>query len=603
VCGAVRDRQPMTVTIKDNPEMKSGGTHGAPSQNSENKAGHSPRSNPVCLEVALTIRSLPNEPGGITKPIREECKTVIVFDNGAVIRSTSNLPVGQTVILSNAGGRDVVCKVVGGRSLPSVKGYVEVEFIEPVNDFWRIHQDSGPTVTAPPPINAVAPREVRPPAAAPFITPPAANRTEASAEELEAALGSGPSFEDIDGLISMPSTAPARDAQTPAQRSSAATKKSEATNPSTNGDIDSDALARSLSSVLESPAPVSSAASAPGSAKRANSAPVEAASNASQAPRDFMTKGLMAYEKPQVSASNPKNRTQMIVGIAAVALVGVGAIAFLFMRKSSAPEPAMNMAVLTRPTTPSVPAMSATPAAATAPTQDTAPSSNPAQAEPQPVAADRSQLSAANAAVPAVVTGPVNSDPRTDSATDSRNSTRSARRDDKTAAASKPAETAPPRQPTISNLKMGTPSAPNRNLSSLGDGSAPMTEIAATGSAAGSTSAGLLTSSGRTSVPPTAPPQPPAPPVAKVIHDPKLLTSPRLEYPPAARQANIEGTVTVYANVDAEGRVTSAKALSGPMLLRQAAVESVQQWKYAPGTIDGKPSPSQLSVNVDFRLH
>ena len=134
----------MTPTIKDSPGMNSPGKPGAPSQNSENKAGQSPRSNPVCLEVNVTIRSLPNEARRLTQPIREEGKTVIVFDNGAVLRSTNNLPVGLTVILSNPNGRDVVCRVVGGRNLPSVKGYVEVEFMEPVNDFWNIHQDATP---------------------------------------------------------------------------------------------------------------------------------------------------------------------------------------------------------------------------------------------------------------------------------------------------------------------------------------------------------------------------------------------------------------------------------------------------------------------------
>jgi len=114
----------MTLTIKDPRDLNSPGKPGAPSHNSENKAGQSPRSNPVCLEVAITIRSLPTEAGALTQPIREEGRTVIVFDNGAVLRSTNNLPIGQTVILSNHNGRDVVCRVVGGRNLPSIKGYV-----------------------------------------------------------------------------------------------------------------------------------------------------------------------------------------------------------------------------------------------------------------------------------------------------------------------------------------------------------------------------------------------------------------------------------------------------------------------------------------------
>ena len=134
----------MTLTIKNSPDLNSLGKPGASSQNSENKSGESPRTNPVCLEVGVTIRSLPNEAGGQTQPIREEGRTVIVFDNGAVLRSTNNLPIGQTVILSNPNGRDVVCRVVGGRNLPNVKGYVEVEFIEPVNDFWDIHQAGNP---------------------------------------------------------------------------------------------------------------------------------------------------------------------------------------------------------------------------------------------------------------------------------------------------------------------------------------------------------------------------------------------------------------------------------------------------------------------------
>ena len=87
------------------------------------------------------------------------------------------------------------------------------------------------------------------------------------------------------------------------------------------------------------------------------------------------------------------------------------------------------------------------------------------------------------------------------------------------------------------------------------------------------------------------------------MRDPKLISSARLVYPAAARQSNIQGTVTVSANIDENGKVVSAKALSGPILLRQAAVDSVKQWKYSPGLVDGKPAPSQVTVNVEFRLN
>src|ERR1700693_5726909 len=116
----------MTLTIKNSPEMDTPGKPGAPSQNSENNpGGQSPRSNPVCLEVNISLRSLPSEAGGPAQPIREEGKTVIVFENGAVLRITNNLPVGQTVVLSNPNGREVACRAVSGRKLPHGKGKVD----------------------------------------------------------------------------------------------------------------------------------------------------------------------------------------------------------------------------------------------------------------------------------------------------------------------------------------------------------------------------------------------------------------------------------------------------------------------------------------------
>ena len=56
----------------------------------------------------------------------------------------------------------------------------------------------------------------------------------------------------------------------------------------------------------------------------------------------------------------------------------------------------------------------------------------------------------------------------------------------------------PSRRPAIPNLKMGSPSAPNQNHANLGEGAAPMTEIASTEAVGGTPPAGLLMSAGRT---------------------------------------------------------------------------------------------------------
>jgi protein TonB len=164
------------------------------------------------------------------------------------------------------------------------------------------------------------------------------------------------------------------------------------------------------------------------------------------------------------------------------------------------------------------------------------------------------------------------------------------------------------------NLKIGSPNAPNKNLANLGEGAAPSTEIASNENVGSVPPAGLLTSAGRTSNPPAPPPSalappalaPPAPaPVAapRVVRDAKLISSPRAAYPATAKQTGVQGSVTVAANVDATGKVTGARALTGPMLLREAAVDSVKQWKYSPALVDGKPAASLVTVNVEFKLN
>ena len=58
----------------------------------------------------------------------------------------------------------------------------------------------------------------------------------------------------------------------------------------------------------------------------------------------------------------------------------------------------------------------------------------------------------------------------------------------------------------------------------------------------------------------------------------------------------------VDALMDANGRVSSMKVVSGPVLLHQAAMDALHQWKYQPATLDGKPVSMHLTVTVQFRL-
>src|SRR5579875_169039 len=102
-------------------------------------------------------------------------------------------------------------------------------------------------------------------------------------------------------------------------------------------------------------------------------------------------------------------------------------------------------------------------------------------------------------------------------------------------------------------------------------------------------------------------PAPPKPEPAMVkggrIVAPRLIHSVPLAYPTIAINSHVEGDVQVQAVIDAAGKVISAKAISGPGLLRNAAVNAVRQWRYSPATLDGKPIQMPYVVTVRFRLN
>jgi len=52
-------------------------------------------------------------------------------------------------------------------------------------------------------------------------------------------------------------------------------------------------------------------------------------------------------------------------------------------------------------------------------------------------------------------------------------------------------------------------------------------------------------------------------------------------YPPLARQAKVEGRATVKIQTDNDGAVTSAEAVEGNPLLKNASLANVRTWKFA----------------------
>jgi TonB family protein len=74
------------------------------------------------------------------------------------------------------------------------------------------------------------------------------------------------------------------------------------------------------------------------------------------------------------------------------------------------------------------------------------------------------------------------------------------------------------------------------------------------------------------------------------------------EYPEAARQAGVQGTVVLDTIVNGEGAVTQVKFVSGPEALSQAAMDAVRGWRYEPYLMNGQPVTVESSVIVNFRI-
>lgn len=81
-----------------------------------------------------------------------------------------------------------------------------------------------------------------------------------------------------------------------------------------------------------------------------------------------------------------------------------------------------------------------------------------------------------------------------------------------------------------------------------------------------------------------------------------ILYSPAPTYPAAAAMAHVHGQVKIEAEVDRDGSVASARVVSGPPLLRDAALDAVLRWRYRPRTLAGKPVTAADTAVLDFEL-
>jgi len=617
------------------------------------------RPQPVALEVPVTVNgSRLVEGSDKREPFSERSQTVLVFGHGAVLRISALLAPGQLVFLTNEKTKkEVVCVVVKSKTDGNAVGYVELRFTEPAPGFWGMRFPSDTVLpqaatrpaapaSAPPTAAPIAPLVAARPVAPPLpisLKPvtPASPAPSASPVDLQSTPAADAALSSV---ASSPLFAPT---DTKPVVLSAPSKNSAPANQSTD-DLKQQAarLQEQLSSLLfaEAPKPIAATPvatventsaqpmpsqpvksvvpppkSGPSSleveeikipswlaplARESETQSVSASSSAesnsfaevqsvvaeipeertSPEAREFSRRpevaifgGQLLGESSQLTDAAPSgSKMGLFLGIAASLLLIAGGVWY-----SRQPGNAIS-SMLGGSSTSSEPAAS-TP---TAPEPEVA---KPIKHPDVVVAATSSSPRPAPVNPPApIVSAAVKNPP---AAPASRNANPNASSNP----APSPRATPPveePKKPALGDIRLAKPLVNRGKAASAPGESEPSLDVTSNANNAEPLS-GLSTSHRNE---PTAPV-----PIGGDVKPAKLIKSVQPVYPAMAKSQHVSGNVQIDALIDADGNVSAMKVLSGPTLLRDAALQSLKQWKYQPAELDGKPTTMHLTVTLQFR--
>jgi TonB family protein len=99
------------------------------------------------------------------------------------------------------------------------------------------------------------------------------------------------------------------------------------------------------------------------------------------------------------------------------------------------------------------------------------------------------------------------------------------------------------------------------------------------------------------------------------VKGPKLISSVVPEFSDKARKRKLSGSITLQLIVDIDGHVekvqviksaaedfTSKRDRAAAHTLDQKAIEAASQYRFQPGTFQGKPVPAELPVTMNFHI-
>jgi protein TonB len=75
------------------------------------------------------------------------------------------------------------------------------------------------------------------------------------------------------------------------------------------------------------------------------------------------------------------------------------------------------------------------------------------------------------------------------------------------------------------------------------------------------------------------------------------------DYPPLAKQIHLEDSVSVEVMIGPDGRVESARAVSGHPMFVRAAVDSAYGWRFQPTILNGTPVRVTGIIVFNFKLN
>ena len=82
-----------------------------------------------------------------------------------------------------------------------------------------------------------------------------------------------------------------------------------------------------------------------------------------------------------------------------------------------------------------------------------------------------------------------------------------------------------------------------------------------------------------------------------------LIRRTQAVYPAIAKSAHVEGTIVIGATITKSGALANLRVISGPAMLREAAMDAVRNWRYRPYMLNNQPIDVDTTISLVFSLN